>query len=672
MFNLSKYSQLEGAPQQGLDILEQTTDGLQDQVDNEGIPDPGNSQLDPVELEADESRIAINLAAQGAVARMNQMAAQAATENIDPTGILGWSEEYQKLGDMASQYQIASESLDDETASKLETVAANDTRYDQVLSNFERELGKMVALKQQEMDQRLMWQQQMGVAAFNLKKHKIAQLGVPSFPVADFADLAVKFMDRLVTDDEPTWAEATNEILQEVARDPIQETEISDALKQFRLLDQEHDQRQIADLFGILFDMLPGHMKAAQSNDQTEFAMANKKPKGIIKFNLSDHINDSKDLEKKNIKTSDSGCKGCLVKTAADQFGQQYLLYGPTEKRICPKLRGKGGGQPGSGDIVSEYICRHHCLDGIVIDDNKTICAEALWRANVMEKQHAEYVDADGNIRGGIIEGRHEVNHNVPEENKMRLKPGEIRKPRPAAWGSIESRMQDMRNKEGKKRGYRPDTNTGQPFNWPQDADQNNVEVPQSERDRREEAMGHKTVQYSEKPPTENNPKVASKTQKGFNLTQFKVAQGGSIAPVVNDGAGDRPPFEPKDKKIKEDDHTSRKPSKKKSFNLKQHNTAKSPPGFEHTVEHMKEKHEDEVDNPFALAWWMKNKGYESHKSESNKDKSSDEMPKKAETYNEAYKDAYLSQEPASSKPVGMPKREPQMSGPILDQKKNE
>lgn len=37
-----------------------------------------------------------------------------------------------------------------------------------------------------------------------------------------------------------------------------------------------------------------------------------------------------------------------------------------------------------------------------------------------------------------------------------------------------------------------------------------------------------------------------------------------------------------------------------------------SPPGFKGTVKAMK-KH-GEVDNPYALGWWMKNKGYESHK----------------------------------------------------------
>lgn len=41
-----------------------------------------------------------------------------------------------------------------------------------------------------------------------------------------------------------------------------------------------------------------------------------------------------------------------------------------------------------------------------------------------------------------------------------------------------------------------------------------------------------------------------------------------------------------------------------------------APKGWEGTVKAMK-KHKDEIDNPWALAWYMKNKGYKSHKKES-------------------------------------------------------
>jgi len=46
-----------------------------------------------------------------------------------------------------------------------------------------------------------------------------------------------------------------------------------------------------------------------------------------------------------------------------------------------------------------------------------------------------------------------------------------------------------------------------------------------------------------------------------------------------------------------------------------------SPPGFKGTVKAMKDH--DDIDNPYALAWWMKNKGYKSHKKASGADKES-------------------------------------------------
>lgn len=48
-----------------------------------------------------------------------------------------------------------------------------------------------------------------------------------------------------------------------------------------------------------------------------------------------------------------------------------------------------------------------------------------------------------------------------------------------------------------------------------------------------------------------------------------------------------------------------------------QEQQAKAPPGWKKTVEKMK-KHE-EIDNPFALAWYMKNKGAKPHKKSSSK-----------------------------------------------------
>lgn len=419
---------------------------------------------------------------------------------------------------------------------------------------------------------------QLPLAAFNLQRHKQAQIQTTRFPVSNEGDFVAKFADDLLSfNNRPGTPEyekarlAAEEIRNAVS--PGFEEEANSVLEAVMQLDPSDRHTAAKHLIKVYEVLLPPDHVADESmmGDQAQMmepVMSQKNQdgvEGIVRYSLTEQVLNNKQASN----------EGGMVKTAADQFGQHYLLYGPTEKRICPKLRGKN---LSVGDVVSEYTCRHHCIDGIVIDDNKTICGEALWRANAMDKYSREYVDEDGDIVGGYINKRFEINRNVPEENKMRLKPGETRKPRPAAWGNMESRLQDMRAKEGQSRDYRPQTNTGDPFEWCHNPDQNNVEVSQAERDRREGSSGHQLVEYTNRNEGENNPKVT----QGFNMTMHKTA---STIPV---------------------DHSA--------FNLKQHKEAKSPPGFKHTVEHMKAEHGDEVDNPFALAWWMKNKGYKSHK----------------------------------------------------------
>lgn len=357
------------------------------------------------------------------------------------------------------------------------------------------------------------------VVAFNLYKFKKAQ-GIPDqtvsrFPVTSFDDFKRKFLEDLLqwegkygknaegmgleedVLDTKTSNDAANEIVAALGDSP--EDKVIEVLRRIQTANPLEDRPMIEELMSWIYEeQLPDVVKQEQP------VMSDKEPKGIIKFNLSDHVLNNK--------------VAGLDKTASAFQSQEYVLYGPTEKRICPKLRGKNIGS----DVVSEYICRHHCLDGIVIDDNKTVCGEALWRGNVMDKFSREYVNEEGRPEGGYINKRFEVNRpqEIPEENRIRLKPGETRIPRsPATRGNYEARMQDMRQKEADKREYRPDSNKGDAFVWCTDVDQNNVNVSQGERDRREEAMGHKTVQYTNKDKQENNPKTA------FNLKQYKDAQ---------------------------------------------------------------------------------------------------------------------------------------------------
>lgn len=319
-------------------------------------------------------------------------------------------------------------------------------------------------------------------------------------PVNNAGEFSDKIMRLVLAGDDEKLEEAKGEIMEVVSTD-VQE-EVVSAFDSLREQMSNPDQRAILDVTKMLWGALPPSLQG-----QT---MPENEPKVSNTFNLSDHI------LKESAATDSQGCQGCsggMTKEARMHSNDAYLLYGVNEKRICPKLAGKN-----VGNVVSEYTCRYHCIDGLVLDDNKVICGEAIYRAHVMDKFSRDYVDENGQPTGGYIEKRFEVNHNVPPENRMRLAPGELRKPTPASWGSTEARMQAMRKAEGEDRGYKPATNTGDPFQWGAEADdkQNNVDESQQERDRREEASGHQTVNY-EGERQENEPK------KAFNLREHRT-----------------------------------------------------------------------------------------------------------------------------------------------------
>lgn len=46
-----------------------------------------------------------------------------------------------------------------------------------------------------------------------------------------------------------------------------------------------------------------------------------------------------------------------------------------------------------------------------------------------------------------------------------------------------------------------------------------------------------------------------------------------------------------------------------------------APPGFEGTILAMKKRHAKEIDNPWALAWYLRNKGAKSHYTKTGKKK---------------------------------------------------
>jgi len=597
VFNLLKHSQELGLVSDLNNLTDRTNTELTDQLSPGDIGESGNTAEDATTgLNVEQNRITENMA--NAIA-YNDIMTQIKSFGPEVEAYLITQPAFQ---DFENRYNsLKNQVVNMNTVSGMDPKAYNTRAFELARSSdFVKMKDNILSMARSIADKikvRNQMQEQELKQSSNVKQYKIGQA---SFPVLDVGDLVHKFLTRLVTNNPTVYAQAVDEIITQVHGE-IQEEEIKSILETLR---DETDQSQGACILAKIYELLPGRLKSNSSHntmlsaqvgeiknkkgkiimDRQKRVMGKKNPKGIIKFNLSNQVLNNKVEKIANSKDSDD-----MIKTAADQFGQQYLLYGPTEKRICPKLRGKGGGYPGTGDVVSEYICRHHCLDGIVIDDNKTICGEALWRANAMDKFSREYVDPDGNIQGGYLNKRFEINRNVPEENKMRLKPGETRKPRPTEiYGNYEARMQAMRKTKGKDRGYRPDTNTGDPFQWTTDIDQNNVEQSQSTRDNREKSMGHQMVQYSKKPPTENKPKLASIEKQserwmqeaaegieekgtkgdfteycGGNVTneciERGLAEGGKRAQQANFA------------------RNARKAKKKKSFNLKHFKTAELP-----------------------------------------------------------------------------------------------
>lgn len=495
-FNLKKTSQLENAPAEAVDIANDQAERSKESLDQlkSGVPVLENpktpDQGEPPQLSPTVENVARNLAAVDTMRQLQLMLDQIKSIDASAAGQLMGDARYQQLMWQVANFNPESYGLTPEQMSQAKSAAPSIQNFGPLVQRFRAIADQLQKTEQEKTN--LQRQQpippSMNKVLFNLKRHKTAQVNQPDAPNENKkATFISKYLDRLLSYDgrkgqnDVVSQQAVEEIKKMAS--PILENDINDALERIQsVTNRELATKHLEDVYDNFVAPSCG------GQNQMEPVMSENKPKGLIKFNLSDQVlNNRKDLEK----------------TAADQFGQQYVLFGPEEKRICPKLRGKN-----CGDVVSEYVCRHHCLDGIVIDDTRTICGEALWRANVMDKFSREYVDKDGKIVGGYINKRFEINRNVPEENRMRLKPGETRKPRPPEWGNLESRMQAMRAKEGEKRNYRPETDKTQPFDWAKDVDKNTMKDVRTSGET-----------FKGKDP---EPVKEAQTKKAFNLSRMQ------------------------------------------------------------------------------------------------------------------------------------------------------
>jgi hypothetical protein len=128
-----------------------------------------------------------------------------------------------------------------------------------------------------------------------------------------------------------------------------------------------------------------------------------------------------------------------LKKTASFDNNQQ-VLWGPSSKRISPF---------NESFLESDYdVYERNKGWGFRIGDIWDIDFETIWRGTIMDKYSQAYRDKEGNWVGGYIQKRFEVDKNIPDITNIQLKPGEIRKQRPAELGLIEARMQLARDKK--------------------------------------------------------------------------------------------------------------------------------------------------------------------------------------------------------------------------------
>ena len=178
----------------------------------------------------------------------------------------------------------------------------------------------------------------------------------------------------------------------------------------------------------VVVEDIPGELEGEPELIEEPVALASEEGKMKKSFNFKEQKTAS--VEKK----SDTDK---MQKTAGGWGGggtTHSIMYGPEEKRYCPKLR----------NVISLFNCRYYCLDGMVIDDNKVICGEAVWRQNLMDKYSRAYRNKEGEWVGGYVDKRFEVHHDT-EDPQYQLKPGERRRPLRTDEFSTERRLAKQR-----------------------------------------------------------------------------------------------------------------------------------------------------------------------------------------------------------------------------------
>ena len=197
------------------------------------------------------------------------------------------------------------------------------------------------------------------------------------------------------------------------------------------------------------------HLNPSVKADTAQSGVIENAPYSVVSF-INNVTNSIKKLAESDSKKNRSSTFN-LKKQAQAKTTENVMMYGPSEKRFDAFLR-----QP----ISDWHITERNKGFGLVVDDVWNIDWEAIWRGTIMDKYSKPYRDTKtGEWIGGYIQKRFEVDKWIPEGNNLQLLPGQKRKPYLPETRSTEARLEAMREKEGKARGYEPVTE-GKPFNW--------------------------------------------------------------------------------------------------------------------------------------------------------------------------------------------------------------
>ena len=125
----------------------------------------------------------------------------------------------------------------------------------------------------------------------------------------------------------------------------------------------------------------------------------------------------------------------------AQRVAQPFLLFGPESTQVIPSVNQVGNGW---------HVEQRNKAWGLRETEFTGVDFEQVWRNFVMDKYTPALPNEDGELVGGYINNRFEVDKNIPEWNDMHLRPGQKRKPARATL--LEGKLEEARG--------------GKAFNW--------------------------------------------------------------------------------------------------------------------------------------------------------------------------------------------------------------